>query len=83
MEFCLNDESGEVYDSLTIDPPAWAWSDLCWMELEGGKTRFLFIPVEDPNGVVFDTKTRLFYAVPRWRVALVCGSLQHTGGAPK
>lgn len=53
------------------------------MELEGGKARFLFIPVEDPNGVVFDTKTRLFYAVPRWRVALVCGSLQHTGGAPK
>lgn len=78
MEFRLNDESGEIYDLDTIDPPAWAWGSLSRVELVGGKTRFLLIPTENPKGVVFDTQTRLFYAVPPWRVALVRGGLRYT-----
>ena len=69
MEFRLNDESGEIYDSATIDPPAWVSSFLPRVELDGGKSRFLFIPTEDlfTRGTVFDTQTGVFYAVPRLR----------------
>ncbi|KAF8549616.1 hypothetical protein OG21DRAFT_566874 [Imleria badia] len=70
LEFWLNEESGEIYDSATFEPPPWASSFLSKVELDGGKTRFLLIPTEKPKGVVFDTRTRAFYAVPRWRIAL-------------
>ncbi|KAF8549621.1 hypothetical protein OG21DRAFT_567120 [Imleria badia] len=69
LEFQLKDDSGGVYDSNDIDPPAWASSSPSRVELDGGKSRFLFIPTEDPEGVVFDTRTRTFYAVPPMRVA--------------
>ncbi|KAF8549630.1 hypothetical protein OG21DRAFT_567454 [Imleria badia] len=70
LEFRLIDESGEIYDTATIEPPPWAWNSLFEAELHGGKSRFLFIPTEDPMGVVFDTRTRVFYALPS-----VCGGL--------
>lgn len=80
MEFRLNDESGEVYGSITIHPPVWVSSSLSNAQLDGGKTRFLFIQTVNfqVDGIVFDTQTRLFYAVPLLRVALVCTSLQRT-----
>jgi hypothetical protein len=77
LEFQLKDDSGGVYDSNDIDPPAWASSSPSRVELDGGKSRFLFIPTEDPEGVVFDTRTRTFYAVPPMRVAQVRGILQY------
>ncbi|KAF8549620.1 hypothetical protein OG21DRAFT_567112 [Imleria badia] len=83
LEFQLNDESGEICGSVTIDPPAWAWSSLSRVEFDGGTSRFLFIPTEDPKGVVFDTRTRAFYAIPPFRVALVRDCLQDTSNAPK
>ncbi|KAF8549626.1 hypothetical protein OG21DRAFT_1606346 [Imleria badia] len=69
FEFLLNDESGEIYDSTIIDPPAWASSVLPRVELQGGKSRFLFIPAEDSiaRGIVYDTRTGRFYVLPKLR----------------
>ena len=73
----MNDESGEIYDTATIDPPAWVSSFLPRVELDGGKSRFLFIPTEDAVswGTVFDTQTGGFYALPRSRDEQVRGCL--------
>ena len=80
MKFRLDDESGEIYDSATINPPTWVSSTLSSVELHGGKSRFLSISTDDPQCVVFDTQTRVFYALAPLRVALVRDGLyeRHT-----
>ncbi|KAF8549628.1 hypothetical protein OG21DRAFT_1500313 [Imleria badia] len=63
LEFLLDDESGEIYDSATIYPPAWSSRTLPGARLHGGKSRFLFIRTEE--SMVFDTQSREFYVFPR------------------
>ena len=74
LEFQLNDESGEIYESTATDSPPWA-RRLSTAELNGGKSRFLWIWTYRPEGVVFDTRTRKFYELPPSRIPLVCGGL--------
>jgi len=69
LEFRLNDESGELVDSVVMDGPAdtdfhpFGRQKMCTR-----KSPFLYIPTAP--GLVFDTRTRLFYEFPEYRVAL-------------
>lgn len=67
LEFRLNDWSGELYDSAVIDPPE---STLLRVELHGGRSPFFYI-MADQACMVFDTRTRVFYELPKFRIALV------------
>jgi hypothetical protein len=71
LEFRLNDETGELVDSAVIDGPADKYLRKAVGEaLRAGKSPFLSIQT-DPGHLVFDMRTRVFYELPVFRVALV------------
>ena len=71
LEFRLNDETGELVDSAVIDGPAGKYLHKAVGEaLRAGKSPFLFISTK-PGHLVFDMRTRVFYELPEFRVALV------------
>ena len=65
----MNDESGELVDSAVMDNPAGTYLRIGSANaFRAGKSPFLPIP---DRGLVFDTRTRIFYELPEFRVALV------------
>jgi len=71
-EFRLNDESGELVDLAVMDGPADTFfHPFVRQKICARKSPFLYITTGD--GLVFDTRTRVFYKFPEYRVALVCG----------
>ena len=71
LEFRLNGESGELVDSAIMDSPADTYLHIGSANaFRAGKSPFLSIP---RCGLVFDTRTRIFYELPEFSVALVRG----------
>jgi hypothetical protein len=71
LEFRWNDESGELVDSIVMNGPADTSFSYSMENLHAGKSPFLYIPSCPQQ--VFDTRTRVFYELPEFRVALVRG----------
>ena len=70
LEFRLNGESGELVDSAVIDGPADT------PPYDHGREKFFarnspFLSISTTPRMVFDTRTRVFYELPEFRVALV------------
>jgi len=68
LEFRWNDESGELVDSIVMNGPADTSFGYSMEKLHAGKSPFLYIPSCPQQ--VFDTRTRVFYELPEFRVAL-------------
>lgn len=64
----MNDMQGQLYHPTVFDIPKYVL-DL-EVKLESGSSPFLCIPGE---GLVFDTRTRIFYDIPEFRIFLVRG----------
>jgi hypothetical protein len=71
LEFRLNDGSGELVDSAIMDCPAHT-SYGYGRKMHAIKSPFLSITTTWQH-LVFDTRTRVFYNFPEFRVALVRG----------
>jgi len=68
LEFRLDGESGKLVDSVVMDSPAFTYLRIGSAKAFcAGKSPFLSIP---GHGLVFDTRTRIFYELPEFRVAL-------------
>ena len=70
IESRLSGESGVLHDTIIIMKDA-APGSLCLPEIKGGPSPFVYVPHPQPE-LVFDTRTRLLYKFPEFRIALVC-----------
>ena len=71
LQFRLNGESGELVDLAVMDGLAGTYVRPGAQGLCAGKSPLLFIPAG--HGLVFDTRTRVFYELPEFNIALVRG----------
>lgn len=74
LEFRLDAESGALPDTVSLDVPAINLFKSGPLRLDGGqkllaRSRLLSIP---NRLLIFDTRTRVFYEFPEFRVARVC-----------
>jgi len=68
LEFRLDGESGKLVDSAVMDSPAYTYLRIgSTKAFCAEKSPFLSIP---GRGLVFDTRTRIFYELPEFRAAL-------------
>ncbi|KAF8552425.1 hypothetical protein OG21DRAFT_126879 [Imleria badia] len=66
LEFCFNGQSAKPCAVSTFDVPASEFKSNV-AELDGGNSPFLYIP---ECKLVFETRTRIFYEFPKFRIAL-------------
>lgn len=66
LEFRLNNDTGELYDSAIINPPngSCPWVSVNGLSAGSPTSPFLFIRAK-PYGLVLDTRTRVFYRLPQ------------------
>ena len=70
LEFYFNRESGKPCGVATFDVPLLAFE---FSDLDVGKLRSPFISLLSP-ALVSDTRTHILYELPRFLIALVCGT---------
>jgi hypothetical protein len=73
LEVRLNDGSGELVDSIVMDGPAGTSFGYSSKKIRARKSPFLSIPTTRQQHLVFDTRTRVFYKFPEFRISLVRG----------